>query len=254
MTRAEREPRVRPGHRNEHSVVLQRHPNVEGSQLLSRGSMTARPHYPSPEARFADFFVHVLGISLAILGGVVLLWLGLQDPDPGKLAVVSIYSVGAIAMFGFSTAYNFSRTRWQPFLRRLDHVGIFLMIAATFTPFTAYLLSGTWAWVLTATLWALAGLGMLGKVFLPSIGQKVWVPVYLGIAWVGAIAAFPLAGVTSVLVLALLGLGGALYSTGVAFYLNRRLQYAKAIWHGHVLVAAASHWAAVLFGVLLVRS
>ena len=216
--------------------------------------MALRPHYPSPEARSADLAVHILGISLAVLGGVVLLWLGLQDPNPGKLAVVAIYSVGAVAMFGFSTAYNFSPTQWQPFLRRLDHVGIFLMIAATFTPFTAYLLSGTWAWVLTAGLWALAGLGILGKIFLPSIGQKVWVAVYLGIAWIGAIAAFPLAGVTSILVLALLGLGGIFYSTGVAFYLNKRLHYAKAIWHGHVLVAAASHWAAVLFGVFLVRA
>jgi hemolysin III len=216
--------------------------------------MAARPHYPSPKARSADFLVHILGITLAIFGGVVLLWLTIQDPNPGKLAVVVIYSVGAVAMFGFSTAYNFSPTPWQPFLRRLDHVGIFLMIAATFTPFTGYLLSGVWAWILTTGLWALAGLGILGKIFLPSIGQKAWVAVYLGIAWIGAIAAFPLAGVTSVLVLALLGLGGLFYSTGVVFYLNKRLQYAKAIWHGHVLVAASAHWAAVLFGVLLVGS
>src|SRR5690606_23760439 len=110
-----------------------------------RGLMAARPHYPTPQARSADFFVHILGFSLAILGGAVLFWLGIQDREPGKLAVVVIYSLGAVAMFGFSTAYNFSRTHWQPFLRRLDHVGIFLMIAATYTPFTGYLLSGTWA-------------------------------------------------------------------------------------------------------------
>ncbi len=215
--------------------------------------MPSPAHYPSATARSADFFVHVLGFSLAIMGGAFLLWLGSQYPDPNKLVVVAIYSLGAVAMFGFSTAYNFSRTHWQPFLRRLDHVGIFLMIAATYTPFTAYLLSGPWAWVLTSGLWILAGLGILGKIFLPPIEQKVWVPIYLGLAWIGAIAAFPLAGVTSGLVLALLGLGGVFYSIGVAFYLNKRLQYAKAIWHGHVLIAAAFHWTAVLFGVFLVR-
>ena len=125
------------------------------------------------------------------------------------------------------------------------------MIAATYTPVTAYLLSGTWAWALTVSLWALAGVGILGKIFLPSIGQKVWVPVYLGLAWIGAISAIPLAGVTSGLVLALLGLGGILYTTGVLFYLNKRLQFAKAIWHGHVGVAAASHWGAVFVGVFV---
>ena len=216
--------------------------------------MTVRPHYPSPRARSADLFVHLLGLGLAVLGGAVLLWLGAQDPSPGKLVVVSIYSLGAIAMFGFSTAYNFAGTELKLFLRRLDHMGIFLMIAATYTPFTAYLLSGTWAWALTTSLWTLAGLGILGKIFLPPMSQKVWVPVYLGLAWIGAIAAFPLADVTSGIVLALLGVGGIFYSTGVVFYLNKRLQYAKAIWHGHVVAAAASHWAAVLVGVSLVQS
>lgn len=216
--------------------------------------MALRPHYPSAQARSADLFIHIAGFGLAIVGGAALLLLAIQDRNPEKLAVVAIYSLGVVAMFGFSMAYNFSRVHWQPLLRRLDHAGIFLMIAATYTPFTAYLLSGTWAWVLTASLWGLAGLGVLGKVCLPQVSQKVWVPVYLGLAWVGAVAAFPLAGVTSGMVLALLGLGGIFYSSGVAFYLNKRLEYAKAIWHGHVLIAAASHWAAVLFGVSLVRS
>jgi hemolysin III len=216
--------------------------------------MTPRPHYPSPKARSADLFVHLLGLGLAVLGGAVLLWLGTRDANLGKLAVVMIYSLGAVAMFSFSTAYNFARSEWKPFLRRLDHVGIFLMIAATYTPFTAYLLSGTRAWVLTSSLWVLAGIGILGKIFLPPISQKVWVPVYLGLAWIGAIAAFPLAGVTSGVVLALLGLGGIFYSTGVAFYINKQLQYAKAIWHGHVVAAAVAHWAAVLLGLFLVQS
>jgi hemolysin III len=216
--------------------------------------MAVHPHYPSPQARQADYIVHILGFSLAVIGGAVLLSLGLQGPTPGRLTVLAVYAMGAIAMFGFSTIYNFAPARWQPFLRRLDHAGIFLMIAATYTPFTAYLIAGTWAWVLTVSLWVLAGLGIVGKIVLPPISQKLWVAIYLGMAWIGAIAAFPLAGVTSWLVLALLALGGILYSTGVAFYLNKQLQYAKAIWHGHVVVAAASHWAAVLFGVLLVRA
>lgn len=168
--------------------------------------------------------------------------------------MIAIYSLGLLAMFAFSTAYNFSRGAWKPWLRRLDHVGIFLMIAATYTPFTAYLLSGIWAWALTASLWALAGLGIAGKIFLPPISQKVWVPIYLGLAWIGAVAAIPLSGVTSGIVLWLLALGGIFYSAGVLFYLNKRLQFAKAIWHGHVVAAAATHWTAVLMGLFVARA
>ncbi len=54
---------------------------------------------------------------------------------------------------------------------------------------------------------------------------------------------------TTAAAMALLALGGVLYSTGVVFYLNQRLKFARAIWHGHVVAAAGAHWAAVLVGV-----
>ena len=49
----------------------------------------------------------------------------------------------------------------------------------------------------------------------------------------------------------LLVAGGVLYSTGVIFYVNKRLKFSRAIWHGHVVAAAATHWTAVLVGVVL---
>ena len=49
----------------------------------------------------------------------------------------------------------------------------------------------------------------------------------------------------------ILAIGGLLYSSGVAFYLNKQLRYARAIWHGHVVAGAGVHWAAVLLGVVL---
>jgi hemolysin III len=39
-------------------------------------------------------------------------------------------------MLSLSTAYNFAKARWRPLLRRFDHAGIFIMIAASYTPFT----------------------------------------------------------------------------------------------------------------------
>ena len=48
-----------------------------------------------------------------------------------------------------------------------------------------------------------------------------------------------------------LAIGGLLYSSGVAFYLNKKLRFARAIWHGHVVAGAGVHWAAVLLGVVL---
>ena len=106
------------------------------------GASSALPrHYPSPGARFADFLVHVAGLTLALLGGVVLLTLAVKAYSISKVVAVSIYAAGLLAMFGFWTAYNFAKAAYQPRLRRLDHAGICLMIAASYTPFTSQNLS-----------------------------------------------------------------------------------------------------------------
>ena len=209
-------------------------------------------HYPTPAAKCADLVVHVVGLSLALAGGIVLLVLAVQAHSISKAVAVAIYAAGLLAMLGFSTAYNFARPSHRPLLRRLDHAGIFLMIAGTYTPFTTTNLSGAWAWGMTAAVWSLAGIGALGKLFTPALDRRIWVGVYLTLGWLVVVALKPMLATTAGVAMALLALGGLLYSSGVVFYLNKRLKFARAIWHGHVVAAAAAHWAAVLLGVVLV--
>ena len=41
--------------------------------------------------------------------------------------------------------------------------------------------------------------------------------------------------------LILMGVGGLLYSVGVGFYAQKALRFRRAVWHGHVVAAAAAH-------------
>ncbi|MBW8812289.1 MAG: hemolysin III family protein [Caulobacterales bacterium] len=207
-------------------------------------------HYPTPAAKCADLVVHVMGLTLALVGGVVLLTLAVMGGRISQVVGVGIYAAGVVAMLAFSTAYNFAKPRFRPFLRRLDHAGIFLMIAGSYTPFTINL-PGAWGWGMTAAVWSIAGLGALGKLVLTRIDRKVWVAVYLVLGWLVVVALKPMIDNLAWYALALLVTGGVLYSTGVIFYVNKRLKFARAIWHGHVVAAAAAHWAAVLLGVVL---
>lgn len=209
-------------------------------------------HYPTPGAKCADLVVHIVGLTLALVGGIVLLVLAVQADSISKVLAVSIYAAGLMAMLAFSTAYNFAKARYRPLLRRLDHAGIFLMIAASYTPFTTLTLKGAWAWGMTAAVWAVAVLGALGKLFLPGMDRRLWVAAYLALGWLAVVLLKPLLDHTTWVSLLLLGVGGVLYSTGLLFYLNKRLKFARAIWHGHVVAAAGSHWTAVLIGVVLV--
>jgi hemolysin III len=207
-------------------------------------------HYPTPAAKCADLVVHIVGLTLALVGGVVLSTLAVRAGSISTVVGVSIYATGVLAMLAFSTAYNFANHRYRPALRRLDHAGIFLMIAGSYTPFTLGL-PGAWSWGMTAAVWSIAGLGALGKLFLPKVERKFWVGVYLALGWLVIVALKPMIEAVAWYALLLLLAGGVLYSTGVIFYVNKRLKFARAIWHGHVVAAAAAHWAAVLLGVVL---
>jgi hemolysin III len=208
-------------------------------------------HYPTPAAKCADLVVHIVGLTLALVGGSVLLALAIDAHSITKVVGVSIYAAGLVAMLAFSTAYNFARPQHRPILRRLDHAGIFLMIAGSYTPFTTQSLSGGWAWGMTVAVWSIAALGALGRVFLPNVHRKFWVGLYLALGWLVVVAMKPMLDHVTWVALLLLGVGGLLYTTGVVFYVNKRLRFARAIWHGHVVAAAGAHWAAVLLGVVL---
>jgi hemolysin III len=207
-------------------------------------------HYPTPAAKCADLVVHVVGLTLSLVGGVVLLTMAVMAGRIGAIVGCAIYAAGLLAMLAFSTAYNFAHHRYRPTLRRLDHAGIFLMIAGSYTPFTLGL-PGAWGWGMTAAVWSIATLGALGKLFLKGLDRKFWVGVYLALGWLVVVALGPMIDNLAWYALALLASGGVLYSTGVIFYVNKRLKFSRAIWHGHVVAAAATHWVAVLLGVVL---
>jgi hemolysin III len=189
---------------------------------------------------------------LALFGGGLALGLAVSNGMLGKVAAVSIYALGLIAMLAFSLAYNFAKPSWQPFLRRLDHAGIFLMIAASYTPFTTQALTGAWSIGMTTAVWSLAALGMAGKMFLPGLGKTIWVVLYLALGWMVVIAIKPMIEEVPAVAMWLLAAGGVVYSVGTIFYAAKGLKFRRAIWHGHVVAAAGLHYAAILVGVVLV--
>ena len=172
----------------------------------------------------------------------------------GQLAAVGVYAVGLLLMLALSTAYNFVSGGGRPVLRRLDHAGIFIMIAGSYTPFTTHSLSGAWAWGMTSAVWSVAALGAVGKLVLPGLGRRFWIGVYLALGWLVVIALKPLIDGLSWIALCLLAAGGLVYTSGVAFYVNKGLRYSRAIWHGHVVAAAGVHWTAILLGVVLANA
>src|SRR5437868_10815149 len=94
----------------------------------------------------ADGVVHGIGVLCGLVAATVLIVLTAIYATPRELAVVSIYVTGLLAMLVLSATYNLwpvSRAKWV--LRRFDHSAIYLLIAATYTPFIMELMASYFA-------------------------------------------------------------------------------------------------------------
>jgi hemolysin III len=210
------------------------------------------PYYPTPSERTADAIVHAIALALALFGGGAAIGIAVSHGLIGRVAAISIYAMGLVAMLSFSAAYNFSHARGQPYLYRVDHAGIFLMIAASYTPFTTQILHGAWSVAMTATVWGLAAVGVLVRLCLPRIGDMAITGFYLVLGWVIIVAIKPLVQGTPLPALVPLAGGGLVYTAGAILFMIKRLKFRRAIWHGHVLAGAAAHYAAIMIGVVAV--
>ena len=195
----------------------------------------------------ADGAVHAIGVSLGLIGAVVIVVMAAQSGAATDIPSIVIYAVGLLAMLGFSAAYNMwpiSPVKWV--LRRFDHSAIYLMIAGTYTPFVGQLKDGVASAGLLLGVWLTAIIGVALKLLLPGRFDRMAIALYLILGWSCVVAYGPISAALPNASLWLLVAGGVLYSIGVIFHAWRKLRFHNAIWHGFVLAAACCHYSAVL--------
>lgn len=206
---------------------------------------------PSRGELVADGVIHAIGIAAGMVGSIILIAIAVLKHSYVEIIAVSIYAAGMVLMFSCSALYNIARKhRYREYFQRLDHSGIFLMIAGTYTAFTILMLKGGWALWLTVLVWSVALVGIAIKLLWPKRLEGVTTGLYIALGWVGIIALEPIFTSLGVAALILLGTGGALYTVGVVFHLWERLPYQNAIWHGFVVAGAGTHYGAVITSLL----
>jgi hemolysin III len=191
----------------------------------------------------ADAAIHVAGVLFAVNGGA---WLLFHVTGLSVVVSVSIYCAGLLAMVTASAVYNLApHGNAKDWLRRFDHAAIFIMIAATYTPFAVNRLRQPTGEVILALIWLGATVGVIMKMLYPRRFETLSIGLYLGMGWMIVAVIRPLSASMAAMDFWLLVAGGLVYSAGVAFYLIERIPYHKAIWHGFVLTAAVLHFAAI---------
>ena len=187
-----------------------------------------------------------LGVALAL------------SADSGRELLSALVFAAAVAlMFGASALYH--RPTWKPrarsWLARLDHAGIYLLIAGTYTPFGLLVMSTGWAIPMLAIVWAGALAGILIKLF--WVGAPKWMSAVIATAlgWVGVVAFSQLLSI-DVAGLFLLVLGGLFYTAGAIVYAFKRpdplpdvFGYHE-LFHALTIAAVGCQYACIAFFVL----
>lgn len=202
--------------------------------------------YDLPEL-IADGIVHGIGVVFALVGATVLIFYATVWSSHGELAAAWIYGLGLVIALSVSFTYNMwphSRTKWV--LRRFDHSAIFILIAATYTPFLERGAENPFIFGLLIGIWASALAGIAIKCLFPGRYDRLAIVFYLGMGWSGLAAIEPISHYLPFTSMLLIVIGGVIYSAGVIFHVWEKLRFQNAIWHGFVVAAAAVHYSAVL--------
>ncbi|MHA5130739.1 hemolysin III family protein [Oenococcus oeni] len=191
---------------------------------------------------------HGLGFAAAIIG---IIFLFIRAADTGytsaiDLTALIIYSVCLIIFLLNSTLFHaliFTRCAW--IFQHFDHLGIFLIILATYTPFCWIFIKNPialWIWVANLIL-AIGGI-VYDFMF---IGRYRWISVliYLAMGWL-IVFLFPIVKDSiPTSSLWMLFWGGISYSAGTFFYLNTIIWWNHVWWHLFVLLGTALMYSSI---------
>jgi len=195
----------------------------------------------------ADGVVHIIGICFGLVAATVLIVLASVYATPLDIVVSAVYVAGLLAMLGLSATYNLwpvSRAKWV--LRRLDHSAIYVLIAATYTPFIMQAKGGLLAIALLVCVWCAAIAGIVLKLRYPGRFDRLSIGLYLTMGWSGIMLYDSVVSALPTMALCFVVAGGVFYTLGVVFHAWQRLRFQNAIWHCFVLGGAACHYTAVL--------
>ena len=193
---------------------------------------------------------HFIGILLAIWGLVALLTRVNGAFTIWHKVSFSVFGGAMILLYTSSTLYH-----WLPLsgnalqlFRKIDHIMIFVFIAATYTPVCLVTLRGVWGWWIFGGVWGMALAGLFFKIFWLNAPRFVYTVLYLLMGWFAIVGIWPLIKFLAPAGLLWLFIGGLFYTIGAVIYATKKpdpwpLRFGfHEIFHIFVLLGSFSHY------------
>ncbi len=203
--------------------------------------------YTKREER-ANYITHAAGVAMALISTFILIRKGWVAHDSLAIVAFSIFGAGMITCMLASTIYHFvEEPVLKSQLRHFDHASIYLLIAASYSPFTFILLRDKILWSATVLIlvWMIAIIGIVVSFKKLKRNSHLKTFSYVAMGFVVFIAFNPLIdsakATDSMNVIYWLIAGGISYVIGAFIYATAKREFVHAIFHIFVLIGLACH-------------
>lgn len=200
----------------------------------------------TPREEIVNTLTHFPGIIFGFLALGALTYKFLENGVVGHLLSYITYSISFILLFSASTIYHHVENGTKKLLfRKIDHSCIYIFMAGCYTPFIVINMASEHKYYFLILVWAIALLGVIQKFKMKFNNAILTVIPYLVFAYLCLLAKKQLIDVLPDLSFKLLLAGGIAYTTGVLFYVSKKIPYGHSIWHLFVLLGAVLHFGAI---------
>ncbi|MCS1351323.1 hemolysin III family protein [Mechercharimyces sp. CAU 1602] len=191
---------------------------------------------------FITFLAGIVGLVFLIL---------LSRENVSTLITMTIYGVSIILLYGASSLYHWVRTtpEKEKFLRKLDHIAIYLLIAGSYTPVFYHGLEGGWRWTMLTAVWVLAVVGMILKIWFVHAPRYITTAFYLTLGWIAVVPFVQLIHSLPMGAIILMFAGGVAYTVGAIIYATKWLDFFPnrfgfhEIFHLFIMAGTGFHFA-----------
>jgi len=195
---------------------------------------------------------HGVGALFAIGALVLCVVKSVLHADPWAVVSSAVYGATLILMFTLSTIYHALKiNQAKRVFRVLDHCGVFLVVAGSYTPYTLVSLRGPLGWTIFGIIWGFTIVGIVFNAVNVDRYSIVSAIINLITGWGILLAVVPLSRVLPRLGLSLLFIGGLCYTIGAVLYaLGAKKKFFHSIFHVFVLIGAILHFFSIFLYVI----
>jgi len=200
----------------------------------------------SRKEEIINAITHGVPFALCLLLVPLLIYKANQTQKLEILLGYIVYGLGIFMVFFSSTFYHWVQSeRPKYFLRKLDHISIYFLIAGTHTPLILLFMNTSTGRFYLLVLWLMVLGGTIYKIFFFGKYPMASVIFYLVMGWMAIFSLPAMFDQMSNSTFNALIFGGVLFTIGTIFFVWEKVAYSHAIWHLFVIGGTMAHYFAL---------